>query len=235
MELQGRCGVYINSVPSSRAWSYFNFVSAGLLSLSPQPFSKWVANLRLLKIIINFLTSREVWNTGKPAISASKGISHCSIHNKLGKYNYYFFDAWPVWVEPKKLCMGRLMTYCRGECLTVLALPITWVGQVSCACWFSDHYIRVCCLWDAPSCLCVLWSMHMQSLRGFESINSNCTYTDHLQKVCYFLEASALPRVSWGKFRYLWQLGSCWHAEICISVLEWNTYCTAVSSTHMFS
>ena len=34
--------------------------------------------------------------------------------------------------------------------------------------------------------------------------------------------------VSWSKFRYLWHLGSCCHAEICISVLEWNTYCTVL-------
>ena len=120
------------------------------------------------------------------------------------------------------------MTFCTGECLTVLTLHITCLGQATCAFFFSDHCIRACYLWEAPSCLCMLWSMHMQNLRGFKSINNNCTCTDHLQWVCYFLETSALSHVSWSKFRYLWHLGSCWHAEILILMLLWNTYCTVL-------
>lgn len=128
----------------------------------------------------------------------------------------------------QKVVRRRFMTYCMNECLTAVTLPITSVGQATCACLFSDHYIRVCYPCEAPSCLCMLWSMHMQSLRGFKSTKSDCTCTDCLQKVCYFLEASALPHASRSKFRYLWHLGSCWRAEICISVLEWNTYCTVL-------
>lgn len=79
-------------------WYYFNFLSAGYFSFSPQPFSKWVANQKLLKII-NFWTSWEFWNTGKSPTSASKGISHCSINNKLRKCNSYSFDASAVIVD----------------------------------------------------------------------------------------------------------------------------------------
>lgn len=137
MELQGRFGVYFGSVPSSLSWYYFNFLSVGSFSLSPQPFSKWVANLKLLKIIINFLTSWEFCNTGKPPISASKGRSCCGINNKLSKYNCYFFwcMACGSWA-PKVVQKGdsRHTAQARAGTVAILVPILFLLGRVPAVC-----------------------------------------------------------------------------------------------------
>lgn len=119
----------------------------------------------------------------------------------------------------KKLYIRRLITYCTSKCPSVVPLPISCAGQASYACLCSVCCVSLLSLWSTKLSV-MLWSVHMQSPRGFKSISSDCTCTDHLPDIWYFLEASALAWVSWSEFRYLWHLGSWWRADICVSVLS---------------
>lgn len=169
MELQGRFGVYFDNIPSL-AWYYFNFLSVWFFSLSPQPFSKWVANLKLLKIIINFLTSWDFCNTGKSPICASKDRSRCDINNKLSKYNCYFFwcMACGSWA-PKVVQNGDSWHAAQVSAGTVTVLtPILFLWRkVPAVCHWLLTTQTVAEIWDTD-----LFCLSATCLKSF--LNNQC-------------------------------------------------------------
>lgn len=211
LDFQEKCGVCVDNVTASFAWYNFNFHSDFnflwiISSLSPAPFSIGC----LSEIVQNnnqFLTSLEFSNRGKSLISASKGISHCSSNSKPRKCSYCFFSCMTCGSGTKKLCIRRLIIYSMSKCPSVVPLPIAWAAQASCACVCAVCCVSLLSLWSTELSV-MLWSVHMQSPTGYRSINSDCTSTDHLPEVWYFLEAPASAQVSWRKFRNLWYLDS---------------------------